>query len=196
MDPMTLALLTAGLGAGGTIGSGLLAQNPKETKTQKQRRSLVDDLIASLRGEGTFSDLFEMDDAAFQKSFVDPSKSRFINQRAPQIQQSFIAGGQQRGTGLEDTLTRAGVDMDQLLNEQFMNFQQNAQNRKTSAFGQILGAREGAPEQLSTGEKLAGGASGFLGSDAFGSSIEKILSAASKGGKNQKPATAREGFTS
>lgn len=184
MDPLTMALISAGISAAGSVGSGLLSKSPAETKTQKQKRKLVDDLIASLSGEGSFNDLFEMDDAAFQKSFIDPAKSRFETQIAPSIQQSFIASGQHRGTGLEDSLTRAGVDMDQLLNEQFMNFQQGAQNRKSNVLGSILGAGDGVPDPLSTGEKVREGAGAFLGSNQFGDSINDILGALSK----------REGF--
>jgi hypothetical protein len=195
VDPMTMALLTSALGAAGSIGSGLLARNPKETRTQKQKRQLVDELISSLSGAGSFSELFEMDDKDFQKSFVDPAKSRFKTQIAPQIQQGFISGGQQRGTGLEDTLTRAGVDMDQLLNEQFMNFQQAAQNRRAGAIGQILGVGDGVQPGLSTGEKLQEGAAGFLSSDLFGSSLDRILEAASKTGGQNRQQLPREGFS-
>lgn len=172
--------VAAGILAGGSVLSSLLSRNPKETRTQKQKRKLVDDLIASLSGGGSFSDLFNADDATFQKSFVDPAKSRFKNQIAPQIQQSFIAGGQQRGTGLDDTLTRAGVDLDQLLNEQFLNFQQSAQNRQVSTIGSILGAGEGVQPGLSTGDKLSEGLSGFLTSDAFGESVGSIFKKDSK----------------
>ena len=187
---MTMALLAAGVSAAGSIGSSALARNPKETKTQKQRRKLVDDLIASLQGGGSFNDLFEMDDEAFKKSFVDPAKSRFKNQIAPQIQQGYISGGQQRGTGLDDTLARAGVDMDQLLNEQYMNFQQGALNRKSSVLSGILGVGEGVQPGLSTGEKLREGTAGYFSSDAFGSSLDRILEANSTRQKN----TNREGF--
>lgn len=167
MDPATMSLILGGLGAVGSVGGSLLGGNQKETRTQKQKRELVDDLIASLKGNGSFNDLFQMDEAAFQKSFVDPAKARFSNQTAPQIQQSFISGGQQRGTGLDDTLTRAGVDMDQLLNEQYGNFQNAALNRQQSAIGQILGADPGVQDPLSTGEKLGQGVSGFVAGDAF-----------------------------
>ena len=171
---MTLALLSAGISTAGSIGSGMLSNKPKETGTQKQRRELIDELLASIKGDGQFSDLFKMDEDAFQKSFIDPSKARFKNQMAPQIQQSFIAGGQQRGTGLDDTLTRAGVDMDQLLNEQFMNFQQGAMNRQSNALGGILGAGEGVQPGLSTGEKFRSGAAGYLSGSDFKESLKDI----------------------
>jgi len=180
LDPMTLALLTAGLKAGGSIFGGALARNPKESQAQKMRRELLDEILASIRGEGEFSDLFNLDEDAFQKSFVDPAKARFRNQISPQIQQSFIASGQHRGTGLDDTLTRAGVDMDQLLNEQYMNFLQQGQNRKANALNSILGMSEGVQPGLSTGEKLRESAAGFLTGEGFGESMDQILDAYNK----------------
>ena len=196
--PALLALIAAGVSAAGSIGSAALSRNPKETKLQKQKRNIGDALMESITGNGPYSDLFNMDEDAFQKSFIDPAKSRFKNQWAPQIQQSYIASGQQRGTGLDDTLTRAGVDMDQLLNEQYMNFQQGAQNRKSNVLSSILGSGNGAPEPLSTGDKFRQGASGYLGSNAFESNMKNILSAYSNTMANRKRnsqiATAREGY--
>ena len=104
--------------AGGLIGGaagGLLGAKPKETPMQAKQRELVDQLLGSLQGGGPFSSLFNVDEAGFQRSFVDPMKYKFQSQIAPQIQQQYIESGQQRGTGLDDTLTRAGVDMDQEL---------------------------------------------------------------------------------
>src|SRR3954471_24933150 len=101
--PLISAAASAGASWLGGQGSA-----PKETKMQKTQRKLVDQLIASLSGSGPFSDLFNSDESVFQKSFVDPAKSLFNNQIAPQIQQQFIASGQQRGSGLDDQLLRAG----------------------------------------------------------------------------------------
>src|SRR6185295_13327016 len=89
------------LQAAGSVASGYLTGQGanKETKTQKTQRKLIDQLIASLTsGEGPFADLFNMDENAFQKSFVDPAKAMFNNQISPMIQQQYIASGQQRGT--------------------------------------------------------------------------------------------------
>ena len=195
-SPIITALLSALGSAGGSALGGLFSNDPKETRTQGQQRKLVDELMASLFGQGEFSDLFNADENTFQKSFVDPAKARFQSQTAPQIQQSFISSGQQRGTGLDDTLTRAGVDMDQLLNEQFAQFQQSAQNRKFGAISSILGLGEGVQPGQSTGEKLSGGASGFFAGKAFPGSIDKILDAISQSEGKPKATTStdREGF--
>ena len=191
---MQAALLSA-LGSGAVSGlSGLFSRNQRETKTQGQQRKLIDELMSSLFGEGEFSDLFSADEDTFQKSFVDPAKARFKSQTAPQIQQSFISSGQQRGTGLDDTLTRAGVDMDQLLNEQFAGFQQDAQNRRLNAISSILGLGAGPQQPLSIGDKFAGGVSGYLssGKEGAGSDINSILDAFSNSQKAKKQS--REGF--
>lgn len=174
MNPAVIAALIT---AAGSVAGGMMSQNPKESGTQKQKRKLIDELMASISGNGQYSDMFQMDEAAFQKSFVDPAKARFNNQIAPQIQQNYIAGGQQRGTGSEDTLSRAGVDMDQMLNEQYMKFQQGAMDRKSSTLNSIIGGGEGVVFGMSTGEKAQDAAAGYLSSDDFGSSIRDILKA-------------------
>lgn len=157
------------ISAAGSIGGGLLSGSgvPKETKMQRTQRKLVDKLISSLTGDGPFTDLFNADENAFQKSFVEPAQSLFRNKIAPQIQQEYIAGGQQRGTGLDDTLTRAGVDLDALLNQHMYQFQQDAMNRKQNSINSILGSGSGAAQQPSTGQNLMNSAAGFLSSDAF-----------------------------
>lgn len=156
--------------AAGSIGGGLLSgqgSKSKESKMERTKRKLVDQLIASLGGDGPFSDLFASDEAAFQKSFVDPAKSMFKNQIAPQIQQSYIASGQQRGTGLDDALMRAGVDLDQMLNQQYYGFTQDALGRKQNAIGNILGQPNGTPPNSSTGQDVMSSISGYLSSPGF-----------------------------
>lgn len=165
-----IPLLAAGIGAAGSIGGALLSRHGnrvRETKMQKTQRKLVDSLLASLNGNGPYSDLFAADENAFQKSFVNPAKQRFQNQIAPQIQQQYIASGQQRGTGMSDQLLRAGVDLNSLLDEHYMSFLQEAQNRKAGAINGILGMGAGAPRKQTSGEALSQGAAGFLASDSF-----------------------------
>lgn len=176
MDPITLALISAGVSAAGSAVGGILGKK-KETGTQKKQRALVDDLLASLKGQGSYNDLFSADEAAFQKGFVEPAQSRFRNQTAPAIQQQYIASGQQRGTGLDDTLARAGVDMDQLLNEHYAQFQQGAQNRQVGAINSILGYGGQGPQ--STGDAAKQGVAGYLSGSGFGSDISGILGAVS-----------------
>ena len=176
MDPITASLLAAGIGAAGSIGGGILSRGGNsETKLQKQQRKLIDDLLLSLQGKGSYNDLFSMDENAFQKSYVDPAKALFKNQIAPQIQQGYIASGQQRGSGLDDTLTRAGVDLDQLLNQQYGQFQENALNRKSDVIGNILRQGAGAPNPQSFGSAAAQATGGYLSSPEFRSGVGDIL---------------------
>ena len=170
------AFIPAGIAAGGSIIGGMLARGGnKETKTQKTQRHLMDELLKSLDGGGKYGALFQADEGAFNKSFRDPAMARFKNQVAPQIQQSYIASGQQRGTGMEDALMRAGVDMDQMLNEQYMQFQQGAQNRQSNAISGILGAGAGAPNQMGLGEAAGQGLTGYLSGKGFGSDMDRIM---------------------
>ncbi len=157
------------LNAAGSIGGGLLSSQGagKETRIQKRQRRLIDKLLGSLEGEGPYSDLFNSDEGAFQKSFVEPAQALFRNQIAPQIQQQSISGGQQRGTGLDDQLLRAGVDLDSMLNQQYYNFTQDAMNRKQGAMNSILGLGSGAPNENTQGQNLMQSAGGYLSSDAF-----------------------------
>lgn len=164
--------------AGGIIGGaagGFFGNKNKPTKRQKQQQELVDQLLASLSGNGQYSDLFNMDEAAFQKSYVEPAKSMFRNQIAPQIEQQYIASGQQRGTGLEDTLSRAGVEMDQLLNQQYAQMQQQAQERKLNAMNYILGSGAGEQKPISTGQAVGQGIAGYMTTDQFGKATGDIF---------------------
>ena len=138
-----------------------------ETKMQRTQRKLVNSLIASLNGNGPYADLFNADQDTFQKSFVDPAKSMFNNQIAPQIQQQYIASGQQRGSGLDDQLLRAGVDLDQLLNQQMYQFNNDALNRKQGSINAILQSGSGAANRPSAGQDIMSGLSGYLSSDKF-----------------------------
>ena len=174
---MVAPLAAAGIGALGSIGGGLLAgrsSQPRESRLEKKKRKLVDDLLASLQGGGSFNDLYSMDENAFNKSFVEPAQARFRNQIAPQIQQQFLASGQHRGTGLEDTLTRAGVDLDAMLNEQYGNFQQGAMNRQQNTISNILGMQGDVQPGTSFGQDLGAAASGYLSSPSFQNTISSF----------------------
>lgn len=153
--------------AGGLLGGlgGIFGRSkPKETRIQKQQRQLVDQLIGSLKGQGPYSNLFTANQADFEKSFAEPARARFRNITAPQIQQQYIASGQQRGTGLEDTLTRAGVDMDQLLNQNWMQYVQGKEANQAAGIGQILNQGPGVAPKQSLGSAAAQGIGGYLSS--------------------------------
>lgn len=182
-------LISAAASAGASWLGGKGSAN-KETKMQKTQRKLVDKLIASLTGDGPFADLFNSDESVFQKSFVEPAQAMFRNQIAPQIQQQYIASGQQRGTGLDDTLTRAGVDLDSLLNQHMYQFQQDAMNRKQGTINSILGAGSGAQNETSGGQDIMSGLSGYLSSSGFADTVGGLF----KNKSTANPAPQRKGF--
>ena len=168
MDPATAAIIASTIAAAASSGSAYLANQGanKESKMERTKRKLVDQLIGSVGGEGPFADLFSFDEGAFQKSFVEPAQAMFRNQIAPQIQQQYIASGQQRGTGLDDTLTRAGVDLDSLLNQHLMQYQEAGKNRALQGISSVFGVG-GSPAQLSGGEAATQGLGGYFSSPGF-----------------------------
>lgn len=179
--------------AAATIGSSILSNKGKagsETKLQRTQRKLIDQLIASLNGDGPFSNLFSADYDTFQKSFVEPAQSLFQNQIAPQIQQQYIASGQQRGTGLDDTLTRAGVDLDAMLNQQYYQFQKDALDRQIGVINSTIGAGSGAKNDTSTGQDVMSSLSGYLNSSGFSDTVSNIF----KNNNLTEPQQQRKGF--
>ena len=166
------------IAAAGSAAAGYLkgqGSESGETKMQKTKRKLVDQLLASLQGSGPYSDLFNADEETFNRSFVEPAKERFRNQISPQIQQQYIASGQQRGTGLDDTLTRAGVDLDSMLNQQYYQIQQDAMNRKQGGINAILGGGEGAKNQTSGFQDVMSGLGGYFASKDFSDTASNLF---------------------
>lgn len=178
-------------GASWLAGRG---QANAETKLQRTQRKLIDQLIGSLNGNGPYSDLFDSNPETFQKSFVEPAQALFRNQVAPQIQQQYIAGGQQRGTGLDDTLTRAGVDLDSMLNQHLYQFQQDSLNRKQSAMNSILSSGSGAPNQTTGGQDAISGLAGYASSKDFSDQLQGYLNPKTTAKIADKPDEVRAGF--
>ena len=165
----------AGLGALGSIFGGMLG-GQKETKLQGQQKQLVDQLLGSLQGKGPYSDLFSADEGTFNRMYAEPARRRFQNITAPQIQQQYLAAGQEGGSALPDELMRAGVDMDAMLNQGFQQFQQGGQNRQMDMLSRIL-SQQGAPDELGFWDKLKGGVGGYLSSPSFGQGAKDIFGA-------------------
>jgi len=198
MDPITGTLMA--VQAAASIGGGYLAGRGagKETAIQKRKKKLIDKLLGSLEGSGPYADLYNFDENVFKKSFVEPAQAMFRNQIAPQIQQQYIASGQQRGTGLDDTLTRAGVDLDSLLNQHMFQAQENAANRKQNTINSILGTDKGAEPENSGGQDLMQATSGYLSSDQFSDSLADIMKQFNTDSKPgaKTPSSTRAGYKS
>jgi len=187
------AIGTAGAGLIGSVAGGFMGDRGKPTPIDQKKKELLDQLMDSFQGNGPFSNLYNVDEQTFQKSFVDPMKQKFQSQIAPQIQQSYVASGQERGTGMEDALTRAGVDMDQLLNQFYAQMQEGAMNRQSTSMQNILGMESGPKEELTGMQAATQGLGGFLTSPDFSKGIGSILDSFSnrrKGFENSKTRTA------
>jgi len=182
-------LAAAGIGAAGSIASGYLAgrNSGKETRMQRTQRKLVDELLSSLDGQGKYSNLFQGDDATFDKSIRDPSLARFRNKIAPEIQQQFIYGGQQRGTGLDDQLMRAGVDLNSVLDEKYIDYQEKGKDRMSNMLNTILGGGAGGTQGMGSSQALGSATSGYLAGPGFQESLKRIFPNQSAG---PTPATA------
>lgn len=159
-----------------------------ESPYNKKKERLLSDLINSVNGQGSYSHLFNMDEDAFNKSYVEPAKARFQNQIAPQIQQSYIASGQQRNSGLNDQLLRAGVDMDQMLNEKYAALKEAADNRKLNALTGVINSQDPNPT-VPKPDSFSDATAGYLSSPEFGKTMDNILSNFSK------QQSTRKGFT-
>lgn len=188
--PAIAAALPAVISAGGSALSGWLAgQGNKETKLQRQRRKLLDDVIGGLKsGQGPYSDLFASSYEDFDKGFAEPARERFRNRGAPMIQQQYINSGLQRGTGLDDALARAGVDLEGEINSNFLNYQQQGLNRKQGLLQTAMSGTEAGTQQ--SGWQAAGqGLAGYMGSEGFQNNLENIFAPKPK-------AQARTGYSS
>jgi len=168
-----------GTAIGGTIGGiaggiGSMIGN-KPTKTQRNQQQLMDQLMASINGGGPYADLFNVNEDTFNKSFKEPMMNKFQNEVSPQIQQQYISSGQQRGTGMESALTRAGVNMDDMLNSHYQQMQESANSRKASALGSAMNFSGGVPNQSSWKESIGMGVAGAVAQPGFGDSIAGIF---------------------
>ncbi|MEN8236141.1 MAG: hypothetical protein ABFQ95_01110 [Pseudomonadota bacterium] len=162
---------------------------------------LLNQIIGGLSGSGPLAGLFGVNQDFFQSSFVDPALNTFQNRIAPAIQQKFIASGGARGSGLDDTLTRAGADVQGQLNQQLAGLINNAQNRAlqgaqlglgTQAFQNVQdpGSQGLFPELLSgIGAGFAGPFGGALGQGAgsFASNLFKQKGGGGGGFSAQNP---------
>lgn len=195
------AFLPSLISGAASIGTGFLSgknQKTPETKMDKTKQKLIDQLLSSISGSGPYSDLFNVNEDTFQKSYVEPSLSRFRNQIAPSIQQSFVAGGQQGNSGLENKLMQAGIDLNSMLNQQYGSMQEAAQNRQSNIFNQVLGQGSGPQANMSSGQALANAASGYLSSGNFSDAIANLTKsnqAQQQDGFSQYLPKPRPGFT-
>lgn len=188
------AIAAAAIPAIASIVGGYISRPRKqkptpETPIQSQQRNIIDQLMQSLQGQGPYSGLFDRDEATFQKSYVDPALSMFKNQWAPQIQQSFLASGMHKSSGMEDALTRAGVDMEQMLASQYGQYKDQGDMNMMNVINSILGAGPGYQQPPTTGGgEFMQSVGGYLGSPAAKTALESILDSFNNPRKAASPA--------
>jgi len=139
MPPAVIAALISAMGsvAGGVLNRD---QGSPLTQTQDKQNNIIDLIMQAIEGQGPLAGLVQGDEDAFKKSVSDPLMNQFNNQTAPNIQQSFIKNRLQGGTGLDDALARSGIDVQDNINSQFMNFQQQGNNNLINLLQNALGA--------------------------------------------------------
>ena len=108
--------------------------------------------------------------------------SRFKNIIAPGIQQEYIATGQQRGTGLDDSLARAGVDLQSNIDAKFADYQQSGLDRKLKALMSTYGQGQAGQQ---SGNKFGQVAGGFASSEGGQDLMNKILGMFAKNQNSQ-----------
>ena len=175
---MDAATMTALLNMALSIGGSMMGKGT--SSGQRRDENTIKDILASINGQGPYSDMFNVDYDAFQKSYVDPAMSQFNNVTAPNIQQNSIASGQQRGTGMQDELSRAGVNMQDMLNQQYAGMQEKANTRKYNALQGTLGQGQGSNEG-GIGQALAG----FSQSPGANDIVSQLVKAIYGGGSGQ-----------
>ncbi len=168
------------------FGSG--PSNEQFSTLTPEQQQLLQQLISGIGGQGPLSGLFGVDQESFQKSFVDPAMNTFNNRTAPAIQQRFIASGGARSSSAEDTLTRAGADVQGQLNQTLAGLINQAQGRAMQGLGLGLGTQafQNVQDPGSTGlfgELFSGVGSGFAA--PFGNQLGKSAAGFFSRGGNQ-----------
>ncbi len=173
-----LGPILGGLASGAAGGLFSKFGTKQRDTTPKFQKQLIDQLLQGLQGQGPLASMFQTDQGAFQTSVADPLLQQFQQQTAPEIQQKFIASGQQRGTPLESSLTRAGTDVQSKINELFLPFQQGAQNRQQQAIQQLLGFSPSSETDITP---FGGAAAGFLQSGGIENIIKQLTTSGGGG---------------
>lgn len=189
VDPATIAVLAqlATTAAGAASNS---FTKDKAGKPPKFQRKLIDQVLQGLQGTGPFADLFSGGEDAFKKSISDPLLQKFRTQTAPNIQQSFIASGQQRGSPLDVALARGGLDVQGQIDQLFLPFQQQKDAAKQNAINSILGF--GVPGGTTGITPLGGAAAGFQSAGGFNTLFDFLNTFGKQG--TPSSATASQGF--
>lgn len=165
----------AGLGglAGGAIG-GYLGRKRRLSPMEQKQENMIDELLRSLQGNGQYSDLFNMNEADFNKYYANPMKNRFNNQIMPMIQQGYLATGMQRGTGLDNALARAGMELNDSINQMYGQQRDSINANRRNAMNTILGRPAGQQASMSGWQGALEGMKGYLSTPRFGQDMATL----------------------
>lgn len=149
---------------GGIIGgiSGLFGRKKKKPKKRStldpQQQALYNDYISSIRGEGPMKDLYNFDaqgyNDVFDKTIGRAANRNFQENTIPGITGQFRSNGLQNSSYVGESLSRAGRDVQENLDNQrsanVFQGQQQANQNKQNAINNVLGNQTFAYEKPST----------------------------------------------
>jgi hypothetical protein len=190
------AIIPALIQAAAAAGAGYLSRDKGKSlsKIEKRKVGLLDQILDAAKGQGPLAGLVAGDEDAFQRSIVQPAQQKFQDVTAPGIQQQFISSRLQRGTGLDDALSRAGIDMDTLMNQQFLEYMNSNKDRMMQLITGALGANPPTATPGRSGlEGSALGLTGYIGGEGGQKDIKAVFEELFKD-KQPGATTASQGF--
>lgn len=176
-------------GLGGLFGGKKKAKPKKVSTLDPQQQKLYAEYIASLRGEGPFSDLYnynaEKANANFDANVSRPAYRNFNENVIPGITGQFRQGNLMNSSYSAGALGKAGRDVQESLDAQRSDYnyrgEQQAMQNRQNAINQILGMQTFAymqPQESGGGplDRIMGGFSknaGKWAADQFDSLVRK-----------------------
>jgi len=148
-DKMDPAIIAALINAAASIGSGVFGRERGSplTDIQKNQNNIIELIMQAVRGEGPLAGLINADENAFQQSVANPLLNQFQNQTVPAIQQSFIKNRLQGGTGINDAIARSGINLQDMINKNLLDYQSSRENNLVNLLNAALKAQGNEPKQ-------------------------------------------------
>lgn len=142
-------------GIAGLFGGKKKKKAKKISTLDPQQQALYDDYVASIRGEGPFSDMYNFDDKGynevFDKTVGRPAYRNFEENIIPRITGQFRQNNLMNSSYAGESLSRAGRDVQENLDAQrsanVFNGQQQAKTSKQNAMNQVLNMQTFAYEK-------------------------------------------------
>jgi hypothetical protein len=110
------------------------------TPLQEQLMALISEGLT--KGTGSLSDIFGgFNDQAFETRVVQPELKHFRETVLPTILEKYSGGGQAFGSGMQNALLKAGVDLESKLAGLKYQAQQDAQRNRLTGLQTSLGTK-------------------------------------------------------